>query len=237
MRIPLISALAPLVFEAVQEHHPHPPDPPKTLSFTPRHAHSHALDKSAPLLFSDTPASIQIAAIRDADMTLRTRRTVIRRPKVRPPHMLSWAQSAHARAAGRNATVGGWGAPLPLEPGADSLRALDDSGWEDVEVEAPDITDRQTLITMAKMAANAYSQHDDYGWYPLEGHNNGTEFGWEPDADGLRGHIVRQARLEITLTPVRGRDQLDRRHRYQGYQCRCTGLWRPDGQERQVQRE
>lgn len=198
MRIPLFSALAPLVFEAVQ--HPDPDPSPPTLSFTPRHAHAQALDPAQPMLFSDTPRSVQLQASAELDMTLRTRRTVIRRPKTRPPEMLSWAKSARARAASGNATVNGWVAPPNnLHP----AQGLTESGWEDVEVEAPDITDRQTLITMAKMAADAYIQHDDYGWYPIEGSNNGTEFGWEPDADGLRGHVVSpHPRYQIFLLTV-----------------------------------
>lgn len=185
MRIPLISALAPLVFEGVQEQLASPRDPSSSISFTPRHAHAQALDPAAPLLLADTPVSVQIAAANE--MTLRTRRTVICRPKSRPPEILSWAKSERARAAGANATINGWTAPL----NAELAQGLAESGWEDVEVDAPDITDRQTLLTMAKMAANAYSQHDDYGWYPIDGaRDNGTEFGWEPDADGLRGHIV-----------------------------------------------
>jgi lipase ATG15 len=62
--------------------------------------------------------------------------------------------------------------------------------WEDVEVLGPDVTDRQTLITLAKMTSNAYVLPDSGEWWPLEGWNATTPFGWEADADGLRGHVV-----------------------------------------------
>ncbi|KLT41472.1 alpha/beta-hydrolase [Cutaneotrichosporon oleaginosum] len=68
----------------------------------------------------------------------------------------------------------------------------------------PDITDRQTLLTLAKMASNAYSQHDDYGWYPINGSNNGTEFGWEPDADGLRGHVFADETNSTVVIAIKG---------------------------------
>jgi lipase ATG15 len=65
-----------------------------------------------------------------------------------------------------------------------------DGDWEDVEVDAPDVTDRQTLITLAKMTSNAYVLPDSGEWWGLEGWNNTLPFGWEADADGLRGHVV-----------------------------------------------
>jgi lipase ATG15 len=193
MRIPLITSLAPLIFDAAQDLSAQDlaPSPPPTLSFTPRHAHAQSLDRAAPLLFADTPASVQAAA--QDDMIIRTRRSIIRRPVSRPPEILSWAKSAHARAAGGNASINGWASPTDWE-----------GGWEDVEVDTPDVTDRQTLLTLAKMAANAYSQHDDYGWYPIEGSNNGTEFGWEPDADGLRGHVFADENNSTVVIAIKG---------------------------------
>ncbi|BEI89873.1 uncharacterized protein CcaverHIS019_0212350 [Cutaneotrichosporon cavernicola] len=183
MRIPLITSLVPLIFQAVQ-------DAPPTLSFTPRHA--HAVHDGASIVMADTPLSIQAAN----DMVIRTRRSTIRRPSSRPPEIQSWAKSAHARAAGGNASIDGWATPLMDSEGG--------WGWEDVEVEMPDTTDRQTLITLAKMAANAYSQPADYGWYPIGGSDNGTEFGWEPDSDGLRGHIFADESNSTVVIAIKG---------------------------------
>ncbi|GMK59084.1 hypothetical protein CspeluHIS016_0700990 [Cutaneotrichosporon spelunceum] len=197
MRLPLITSLTPFVFQAIQNA---PPSPPSTVSFTPRHA--HAVRDSAAILIADTPPSIQAQS---DDMLIRTRRTTIRRPASRPPEMLSWAKSAHARAAGGNATINGWAAPLmDWDTGWEAPLMDWDTGWEDVEVDAPDVTDRQTLITLAKMAANAYSQSDDYRWYPIAGSNNGTEFGWEPDADGLRGHIFADESNSTVVIAIKG---------------------------------
>ena len=62
--------------------------------------------------------------------------------------------------------------------------------WEDVSVIAPDVSDRQTLITLAKMTSNAYVTPESGEWWPTKGWNGTVPFGWEPDADGLRGHVV-----------------------------------------------
>lgn len=43
--------------------------------------------------------------------------------------------------------------------------------WED-EVEGPDVTSKEVLITLAKMTANAYVEPKDAEWYPLQEHWN-----------------------------------------------------------------
>ncbi|EGE01068.1 hypothetical protein TEQG_00122 [Trichophyton equinum CBS 127.97] len=62
--------------------------------------------------------------------------------------------------------------------------------WTIDDVSGPDITDRQTILSLAKMTANAYIQKPGTSeWLSLEHtpwkHSN--RFGWEND--GLRGHI------------------------------------------------
>jgi len=65
--------------------------------------------------------------------------------------------------------------------------------WNPIQVPAPNVTDRETLLTLAKMTNNAYFQSsNDSNWYDLgtEWDNNGTySYGWDPDADGFRGHV------------------------------------------------
>lgn len=69
--------------------------------------------------------------------------------------------------------------------------ALSPSAWTVDEVAGPDITDKDTVITLAQMAANAYVNKPDTGdWKDVNGGFNRTDdygFGW--DADGLRGYI------------------------------------------------
>lgn len=171
MRLPLVASYAPLVFQSLLQ----PPEAPPQVSLSPRHAHSHALDKAAPLFLNDG----NLHTWGSDSLTLRTRKITIKRPKQRPPHILSWAHAARARRAGGNVTTTGW----------DS-----DQDWDEVEVEAPDVTDRQTLLTLAKMSSNSYIEPNETGWFPLPGYNGTTPYGWEPNADGLRGHIVSQPR-------------------------------------------
>ena len=62
--------------------------------------------------------------------------------------------------------------------------------WDDVEVEAPDVTDRQTLLTLAKMTSNAYVLPESGEWWPVDDWNASLPFGWAGETDGLRGHVV-----------------------------------------------
>lgn len=66
--------------------------------------------------------------------------------------------------------------------------------WDEVEVDAPDVSDVHTLATLAKMSSNAYSTPDS-GWYDLSNetlsdgrrYNLSSSFGWKDN--GLRGHV------------------------------------------------
>ncbi|KAF8437532.1 Alpha/Beta hydrolase protein [Boletus edulis BED1] len=61
--------------------------------------------------------------------------------------------------------------------------------WHSEEVLGPDVTDREALLSLAKMSNNAYVASPDGGWYNVEGFNRTIPVGWEPDDDGLRGHV------------------------------------------------
>ncbi|KAM0195305.1 hypothetical protein ACHAPC_000497 [Botrytis cinerea] len=69
--------------------------------------------------------------------------------------------------------------------------ALSPSAWTVDEIAGPDVTDKDTIITLAQMAANAYVNKPETGdWKDVNGGFNRTDdygFGW--DADGLRGYI------------------------------------------------
>lgn len=67
--------------------------------------------------------------------------------------------------------------------------SLPASAWSDDEIPGPNVTDRSTVITFAKMAYNAYTE-EPFGpsWEPVKGGFNYTDdFGWQQD--GLRGHV------------------------------------------------
>ncbi|KAG2131266.1 Alpha/Beta hydrolase protein [Suillus bovinus] len=61
--------------------------------------------------------------------------------------------------------------------------------WDTTNVLGPNVEERETLLTLAKMTSNAYTSPTASDWYTPNGWNKSTPFGWEPDADGIRGHI------------------------------------------------
>lgn len=73
--------------------------------------------------------------------------------------------------------------------------------WEDVEVEAPDVTDRTTVLAFAKMAAAAY-YNDTSSWDGEGGFDPTKSFGWE--GDGIRGHIFTTHDNDTIVVALKG---------------------------------
>ena len=84
--------------------------------------------------------------------------------------------------------------------------------WEEDDVLGPDVTQRETLLLLAKMTSDAYFVPGASGWYNLTDEWNvvrwpfclacevkaelmsycwvqGMPVGWEPDDDGFRGYV------------------------------------------------
>jgi len=221
MHIPLIASLAHHVLPWITPEHVTPsPGTGEIITLQPIHALAHALhptsstpvllfqNASTPSAFYSYPDISLLSAeeterhlldypaphLASADLAIRTKAITVRRPRVRPPSILSWAYSARRSRGGLDTL------PIPLSAGSNSTERTwvapdynDNHGdWEDVDVRAPDVDDRQTLITLAKITSNAYVEPDSGEWWPTHGYNATIPFGWEPDADGLRGHVVRQ---------------------------------------------
>lgn len=218
MHIPLIAKVAPMLIPYLSPD-PRPPEttPAALTTFKPIHAFAHSSHSTRPSIYlhDASPSSPLTATSTDfrslseeeqeaylldhprpdlaaEPLSIRTTTRTIRRPRIRPPSILSWALSAQNQRSRR-----GPGGPEIYGGNANGSHAWvapaydDHEGWEDVDVPAPDVTDRQTLIAMAKMASNAYTTPDvDGEWWPLGGWNHTIPFGWEKDADGLRGHVV-----------------------------------------------
>ncbi|EIW66796.1 hypothetical protein TREMEDRAFT_45618 [Tremella mesenterica DSM 1558] len=225
MHIALITQLALHLFPSFHPSRQSPPSLSQPLTFRPIHAHSHSITNlTQPTLLLHDPTSSQslvsppsLYPLSEADqavylldnpspdlaavpLTVRTRPMTIRRPRDRPPHILSWAWAARnrrTRSLGINSTVEtGWLAPDYADQ---------EGEWDDVEVMGPDVRDRQTLMTLAKMASNAYVLPDGGEWYPLgEQWNASTPIGWEPDADGLRGHVFADPNNETVIIALKG---------------------------------
>ena len=69
------------------------------------------------------------------------------------------------------------------------VSVMSPDAWTMDDVPGPNITDKETVLNLAIMAANAYVQTPGKGdWLEVgEPYNNSADFGWE--TDGLRGHI------------------------------------------------
>lgn len=85
-----------------------------------------------------------------------------------------------------------------------SPRVLDASYWTRDVVPGPNTTDRQTVINLAYMAANAYVPVKFEGdWTNVTGgYNDSTPFGWE--GDGLRGHVFANENNETIIVGLKG---------------------------------
>ncbi|KAJ9125457.1 hypothetical protein QFC22_000418 [Naganishia vaughanmartiniae] len=124
----------------------------------------------------------QLQPIDPPPLVLRTRRITIARPRHLPsPNSL------------RNLTFHQRSTLLSSVP-----------EWEETEVEAPDVTDRETLRSLAMMSSNAYIEPDTPEWYPLDNWNATTPFGWDKDSDGLRGHIFADDTNSTVVISIKG---------------------------------
>ena len=82
--------------------------------------------------------------------------------------------------------------------------ALDVSAWTIDDVPGPNVTDKQSVLSLAHVAANAYIiSHDDPEWYDVgPGFNYTNDFGWEDD--GLRGHIFADEQNQTVIVGLKG---------------------------------
>lgn len=69
------------------------------------------------------------------------------------------------------------------------VSVLSPDAWTFDAIPGPNISDRDTVVTLAYMSANAYVEHtSDYEWLEVgDPFNRSADFGWE--SDGLRGHV------------------------------------------------
>ncbi|KAL4797092.1 Alpha/Beta hydrolase protein [Aspergillus venezuelensis] len=85
-----------------------------------------------------------------------------------------------------------------------SAVALSSSEWSMDTVAGPNITDRQTVLTFAKMTANDYIEvPGTEDWQDINGKlNYSTSFGWQND--GLRGHIYADETNSTIVISLKG---------------------------------
>lgn len=81
---------------------------------------------------------------------------------------------------------------------------LDASQWTVDWVPGPNISDKDTVINIAYMAANAYAPEIGQGdWTNVsQGYNHSASFGWE--GDGLRGHVFADESNTTIIVGLKG---------------------------------
>lgn len=79
-----------------------------------------------------------------------------------------------------------------------------DFDWVHEIIPTPNITDRDTLVTLAKMTADAYvGLPDNSNWLDVGvPYNRSSDFGW--DATGLRGHVFADQTNKTVVMAIKG---------------------------------
>ncbi len=85
-----------------------------------------------------------------------------------------------------------------------SPAVLDATDWTMDEVKGPNVSDKDTVLNLAIMAADAYAEIPGEGdWQDVgQGYNRSTGFGWR--GDGLRGHIFADEGNETVIISLKG---------------------------------
>jgi lipase ATG15 len=178
------SALAPLQAPAIEPWIPSPVAPADNVhDFTLRHIFHRGTYQDPNLhVRTDIRPSSQIQA--QSGIPIRSRASSIERLADRRPSSIE-AHLSHARLMGQPAV-------------------LDASQWTLDEIPTPDVTDQDTVINLAIMAANAYVLNlDDVEWENVtQGFNESQSFGWE--GDGLRGHIFADKNNDTIVVSLKG---------------------------------
>ncbi|KZP13845.1 alpha/beta-hydrolase [Athelia psychrophila] len=153
--------------------------PPGPLRFQLRH--QHAVSNSSRVVFSDIQESLFTPLLPESyTYETQTRRLTTHRPS---------SLAAHASARLRYMRDGQSDAQL----------------WEETEIVGPNVTSRATLQALAKMTNNAYFESGEKGWYDLGSDWNASyPFGWEPEADGFRGHVFVSEDNSTVVISIKG---------------------------------
>ncbi|KAF8874220.1 Alpha/Beta hydrolase protein [Gymnopilus junonius] len=141
----------------------YPPEPDGTsISFQLRHL--HAITNDSRIIFSDIKPEASLLGA-ESQFTIPIQNIRIPRPE----------STSAFHAARRN-----------RDPGV--TPALE---WQDWDTLSPDVTKRSTLQQLAKMAFNTYAADNSTvgEWYDISDGWNSDPFGWQPEEDGMRGHV------------------------------------------------
>jgi len=77
-------------------------------------------------------------------------------------------------------------------------------GWDLRATLAPNVSDRATLLELAKMTHNAYFEPSDKEWHDIGGNWINFPFGWEPSSSGFRGHVFVSTDNSTVILTIKG---------------------------------
>lgn len=166
--------------------------PQKEHTFSLRHVFYHGVYDDPNLhLRQDVPAVAQAAMLAEgtADQPLTFK------AKSRPEYIERLADRSVATVKTMYDEARVQGGPAALGP----------SAWVIDEVQGPNTSDKATVISLAKMAWNAYQEGPGLGeWQDMnsEPFNFSQKFGW--DGDGLRGHIFASEDNSTIIAALKG---------------------------------
>lgn len=81
--------------------------------------------------------------------------------------------------------------------------ALSPSAWTIDDIPGPNVSDKMTIIALARMAQAAYVlEPDTTHWQNISEFHNSTNFGWE--SDGLRGHVWANDKNSTIIISMKG---------------------------------
>ncbi|KXN87029.1 Putative lipase ATG15 [Leucoagaricus sp. SymC.cos] len=178
MYLNLPSTLYAFIASFLWHQQPQPPASPLTFSLR----HIHTTTPSNDVLFADIKSPERMQALGHDSFNLKIPST--RRLNI-PRTSANSFQSArmHSRVYGEST-------------------ALD---WSEDQVEGPDVNNKDVLMTLAKMTANAYVEVRDKEWYDLSKRwNQSFPFGWSPTDDGFRGHLFVSEDNSTVILSVKG---------------------------------
>lgn len=130
-------------------------------------------------LLSDDGSRAELPALIAQTQSTKIERLVDRRPSVIDPMV------AAAQEQGRD-----WSLPP--------------SAWTIDNVPGPNISDKETVLTLAIMTSDAYVEDENMSdWIDVGGgFNSSTDFGWQ--GDGLRGHVFADENNSTIVIAVKG---------------------------------
>lgn len=155
------------------------PTEPSTRSITFQLRHQHAILNDSRIIFSDIQPSASFGGD-EAQFTIQAANTKIPRPESHDKFMAArWNR----------------------EPG---MTAVVD--WDDWEVPTPDVSRRSNLLQLGKMALNSYAPDNRTAseWYDLGEDWNSLPHGWQPEDDGMRGHVFVSQDNSTVVIAIKG---------------------------------